>query len=116
MKAAKSFAAQPNDWMPTPGKLLVAAGNSQGTALAIPTGQDLSIFTTVAASTGCVLPTGLTIGEEYQVVNHGANALSVYPSGSGQIGTLGASAAYSLAAGKMAIFVYVDANRWASCP
>jgi hypothetical protein len=114
----KSSASQVQSlWLPNPSKNLTAAGSSQGTALAIPVGQDLSIFTTVAASTGCLLPvTGVSIPEVYEVVNHGANALSVYPSLGGQIGTLGVNAAYSLAAGKMAIFMYVDNNRWASCP
>ena len=59
---------------------LTATGNSQGTALALP--SDFNVFTTVAASTGAILPaTGpqCNVGDSFIIVNHGAQTLSVYP-------------------------------------
>lgn len=106
-----------NEWLPNVINNLTAAGNSQGTALAIPAGQDMSIFTTVAASTGAILPgAGVTLGEEYVIANHGANALSVYPASGGKMGTASANAAYSLAAGKTGYFVYCGQNQWTTNP
>ncbi len=106
-----------NDWLPTTKTNLSGAGSTQGTATVIPSGQDLSIFTTVASSTGAVLPLfGVTLGEEYMVANHGANALSVYPTLGGFMGTAAQNAAYSLAAGKTGYFVYVGTNHWTVNP
>ncbi len=112
-----STAPAGNEWLPNPANGLTATGNSQGTALAIPSGQDLSIFTTVAASTGCQLPSaGVAIGEEYVVANHGANALSVYPPNGSKMGTASANAAYSLTAGKTGYFVAVGGGNWTTNP
>lgn len=93
-----------------------AAGNSQGTAYAIPLGQDLTVFSTVGSSTGAVLPAGIAFNEEYAIANHGANSLSIYPPPGGKIGTLSTNAAYSLAAGKTAYFVCVGANQFTASP
>ena len=96
------------EWLPNVVTGLVGAGSSQGTALAIPSGQDESVFITVAASTGCIMPSsGVSLGEEYVVANHGANALSVYPATGGKMGTASTNGAYSLAAGKTGYFTYV---------
>jgi len=98
---------------------LTAAGSTQGTALALP--SDFNVFTTVGASTGAILPAA---GFQYQitdtviVVNHGANALSVYPPVGGKVQTGAANAALSVGAGKTAWFLLVDstagANIWAA--
>src|SRR5579884_2065111 len=94
------------EWLSNASQNLTATGSTQGTALAIPAGQDLSIVTTTATGTGVVLPSaGVSRSEEYVVANHGANALLVYPPSGGQIGTLGANAGYSLAAGKTGYFI-----------
>lgn len=117
LKQSVATAPKGNEWIPNAVSGLTAAGNSQGTALAIPSGQDCSIFTTVAASTGCIFPSsGVSIGEEYVVVNHGANALSVYPASGGKVGTAATNAAYSLAAGKAGYFIYVGLNQWSANP
>lgn len=112
-----STAPKGNEWLysanPTP---LTATGNSQGTALAIPLGQDLSVFGTVAASTGTILPPGIGTSEEYAVANHGANALSVYPPTGGKMGSAATNAAYSLASGKTGYFICVGPNQFTVCP
>ena len=90
MRGATSYAVPPNAWLPNVVTGLTAAGSTQGTALVIPLGQDSSILTTVAASTGVILPggAGVGVGEDYSVANHGANAVLVYPAVGGKIGTL----------------------------
>lgn len=107
----------PNDWLVKPSNNLTAAGNSQGTATVIPAGQDGSIFTTVAASTGAILPaTGVGIGEEYVIANHGVSALSVYPPSGGKVGNASANSAYSLTAGKTGYFMFVGQLQWTANP
>ena len=101
-------------WIPNTVGNLTATGSTQGTALAIPLGQDLSVVTTVASATGTVLPgpAGISLGEDYIVANHGANALEVYTSTGGKIGTLATNGGYSLAAGASIAFRYVGGNSW----
>lgn len=94
---------------------LVATGNSQGTALSLP--SDFNVFSTTAASTGAILPaTGVNVqlGDSYIVVNHGANALSVYPPVGGTIGTTSANTALSVPAGKTAYMTVVGTNAYAA--
>lgn len=94
---------------------LTATGSSQGTALAVPT--DFCVFTTVAASTGAILPassTQVNPTDVYYVVNHGANALSIYPPTGGKIANGSANAAFSVAANKMATFVSLGSGNWAA--
>jgi hypothetical protein len=84
---------------------LTATGSTQATGYAMST--DTAVFTTVAASTGAVLP-GSTLaqpGDEVVVANLGANALSVYPPVGGAINSLAANTALSVAAGKVAYFI-----------
>lgn len=89
----------------------VALGTVQGDALAITAG--VSAFATVAAGTGAKLPAGVA-GVQALVVNGGANALLVYPATGGQIDALGANVAFSVGAGKAALFVPVSATQWYS--
>jgi hypothetical protein len=100
---------------------LTATGNNQATALALPT--DFNVFTTVAASTGAILPgaqdTSATPGivlptDQITVVNHGANTLSVYPQSGGKIANGSANAAFSVPANKTAFFLYLGQNAWAA--
>lgn len=74
---------------------LTATGTTQTTALALT--ADVNIVTTAAASTGVVLPSTLSAGDEIWVVNYGANSLAVYPPVGGKInnGTLNASISVS---------------------
>ena len=85
---------------------LTAAGSSQGTALAIP--SDFSVFTTVAASTGAIMPANCLPGDWFTIVNHGANALSIYPPVGGKIKNGATNAAASLAAGAVAQVICID--------
>ena len=112
-----STAPRGSEWLPNVVAGLTALGTTQSNAFAIPSGQDSSIFGTVASGTGCALPgSGVGVGEDYEVANHGTNALLVYPALGGNIGTLGANAGYSLAAGKLAWFRYVGTKQWTACP
>lgn len=95
---------------------LTATGNSQGTALAIP--SDFTVFTTVAASTGAILPAqgvNVNMTDSYIVVNHGAQTLSVYPgTAGGKIANGSAGAAFSVASNKTATFLNIGSNNWAA--
>lgn len=94
------------EWLSNASANLTATGSTQGTALAIPSGQDLTIVTTAGSGTGVILPgAGVSRSEEYVVANHGANNLLVYPPTGGQIGTLGSNVGYSLSAGKTGYFI-----------
>lgn len=89
MSAAAAAASQG-----TSANNLTAAGNSQATASSL--GADQNRFTTVAASTGCILP-AMNPGDSIVVVNAGANPLALYPPVGGQINALGNNAAYTIA-------------------
>lgn len=83
-----------------------ALGNSQATAFALSTST--TEFTTVAASTGAVLPAmGKRVGggDVLAVINQGANALSVYPPVGFKIGLAATNAAVSVASGKVGLFL-----------
>jgi hypothetical protein len=105
-----------NEWLYAGKTGLSAAGSTQGTATAIPLGQDLSVFTAVSSGQGCILPAGIGPNEEYAVANHGANALAVYPPSGGAMGTASTNVAYSLAAGKTGYFVCVGPNQFTTNP
>lgn len=94
-------------WIDKPVVNLTAAGTTQGNAYVIPAGQSLSVFATVASGTGCILPTSVGAGEEYEVANHGVNALLVYPPVGGKMGNASTNTGYSLAAGKTGYFLCV---------
>lgn len=71
-------------------------------------------FTTVASSTGAILPPGNTgapstvsLGDEYMIANTGANALTVYPPSGG---TVNGGASVSIAANALAYFTCVSTN------
>jgi hypothetical protein len=86
---------------------LTATGSSQATAFLL-TNNTLHEFTTVASSTGAILPVGVT-PSEVSIFNHGASSLSIYPPMGGSIDAGTANASVSLAAGSGATF-------WASTP
>lgn len=58
---------------------LTATGTNQATAL--PIDSHHNAFTTVAASTGAVLSSTLTPGDDVYVYNGGAQTLTIYPAG-----------------------------------
>jgi hypothetical protein len=88
-----------------------ATGSNQGTALAMP--SDFVVFTTVAASTGTILPNAQP-GDWFTIVNHGANTLSVYPPTGGKIANGSANAAFSVAATKTAQFQAISSTDYAA--
>ena len=71
-----------------------AAGTTQGTATALTASNN--VITTAAASSGVIL-TNSEIGDEYAILNIGANAVTVYPPTSGQINNLAANSGFLLA-------------------
>jgi hypothetical protein len=86
---------------------LTATGSSQATAFPL-TNNTLHEFTTVASSTGAVLPIGVT-PSEVTIYNNGASTLTLYPPKGGSIDSGTANASVSLAAGTGVSF-------WASTP
>lgn len=87
---------------------LTATGSTQATALQLQ--ADINRFTTVAASTGAILPS-MNPGDSCVVFNGGANALLVYPPVGGTINALAANAGYSVSTtNRTAVVFCVDAN------
>lgn len=82
--------------------ILTATGTNAATALVL--NAALNLFGTVAASTGAILPAA-EAQPTYAIFNGGANALSVYPQTAEIINGGSAGAAFSVAAGKSALFV-----------
>ncbi len=87
----------------TTANTLTAAGSTQATALALP--ADINNVTTVAASTGVILP-AMNPGDDVIVRNGGANALLIYPPVGGAINALGTNSGYSVATATPLCFVY----------
>lgn len=118
MAGVPEFTRQALVGIPSTG--LTATGNSQGTALALP--SDFDVFTTVSASTGCILPWGVDgtvagpvqLADEITIVNHGAQTLSVYPQSGGKVANGSANAAFSVSATKTAYFTYLGSGNWAA--
>jgi hypothetical protein len=93
-----------------------ATGTNQATGF--PIVNDITEFTTVAASTAAVLPspTGLGpgLGDTFLIVNNGANALAVFPPVGFSIGTAAANTALSLPANKAGYYTAKgNGNYWA---
>ena len=89
---------------------ITALGSTQLTATSIY--DDVNVVSTAAASTGVILPSNRSAGDTVEVVNLGANALSVYPPSGGNIGTGSANAAFSVPVSKSAIFRQVSSTQW----
>ncbi len=70
-----------------------AAGTTQATATAIGAGN--SFISTAAASSGVVLPQGQP-GDEFDIYNGGANAVTVYPPTGAKINGLGTNSGMTL--------------------
>lgn len=91
---------------------LTALGTNQATAFLQQ--SDCNEFTTVAASTGVILNSNNAPGDEVFIANAGANTLSVYPEVGSSINALSANSAFSVAAGKSAIFVKLTSTKYYS--
>ncbi len=86
------------------------AGSSQSDATEI--NAAFNVFTTVAASTGAVLPS-CDIGDSVWVFNNtGTNALTVYPDSSSTINQLSANTGVLIAPYNGAIFSRVSTTGW----
>lgn len=88
---------------------LTSTGSTQATALLLT--RPINNVSTVAASTGVILPTP-TDGMRIIVRNGGANALSLYPSTGAQINALAANAAFSMAVSTVLEFVAFSSTQW----
>jgi hypothetical protein len=112
------FATNPSLTTPTLNSSVVnnnnavsAAGTTQGTATALTV--DYNVITTVAASSGVVLPTA-TAGRRIVIVNKGANTLSIYPATGAAIDALAANAATQVAANGSIEIMASSATQWYS--
>ena len=76
---------------------VTAAGGTQGTATALPTGSTLYLLTAAAASTGVRLPAAPTVGQVVVVLNTTVNDKLVYPATGGYIGSAALNAGITLA-------------------
>jgi hypothetical protein len=85
---------------------LVAAGTTQLNAT--PFFAAMNVFRTVPASAGGILRFDLGPGDEQEVSNYGANALSVYPPVGGSIANAAVNTAFSLATNTTARFRCID--------
>lgn len=85
---------------------LVATGTTQATALLL--SNDLNIFSTVASSTGCILPNGAE-NDKYAVVNGGASSLTIYPPVGGTLAGAAVNTGYTLAAASSISFTFTAA-------
>jgi len=88
---------------------LSGAGTTQGTGTAIT--ASVSVFTTVAASSGATL-TDSMIGDEYDILNLGANALTIYPPTGARVNALSANTGFQLAPNSAAKVKKFTATRW----
>lgn len=87
-----------------------ALGNNQATAF--PLIATLTQFTTTAAGTGCKPPIGSDIGDEFEIINFGANALAVYPPLAGTLNNGAANASVNVAANTWAKLKQISLGVW----
>lgn len=86
-----------------------AAGTTQATATALTAG--INVVTTAAASSGVRLGNS-EIGDQYEILNLGANAVMVYPPTSGQINNLSANTGFTLATNTAVKVRKFTSTRW----
>ena len=86
-----------------------AAGSAIGSATALTASNN--VITTAAASTGVQIPNS-QIGDEVNILNIGANAVTVYPPTSSQINALAASQGFLLATNTAVKVKKFTSTRW----
>lgn len=96
---------------------VVAAGATQGTATLLAGGGRHRIITTPVGSGVILTPNANISGLKMFVLNHGANALNVYPQVGGSINTianvnLGVNIPFVVAVGTSTTFVSLGATSW----
>ena len=91
-----------------------AAGTTQGTAYAITTVN--TVFTTVAAGAGGILPVTPTVSanDRVHVANHGANTLAVYPPSGGKLSNRTANVPALISPNKCADFFCIDGTNYSA--
>lgn len=90
---------------------IVATGTVQSTAYAIT--KDINVISISTPSNNGVRLPATSAGNRITVMNlDGSDSVNVYPAGSAQINSLGASVAYNLAAGGRLDFVSVSSTQW----
>ena len=89
-----------------------AAGTTIATATRLT--ASINVVTTAAASSGVALPTQVQIGDSVEILNLGANAVTVYPdTSSNQINALSAAAGFLLATNTAVALRKFTSTRWA---
>jgi hypothetical protein len=91
---------------------LTAAGSSQADALQLAGRNSLQEITTVAASTGVLLPAITQLPATVMIINQGDNDLSVYPQSGGTVDNGSADDPATLAAGDVATFTASSLTNW----
>ena len=86
------------------------AGTTQGTGTAIT--ASVSVFTTVAANAGATL-TDSMIGDQYDILNLGANPLWIYPPTGARINALSTNTGFQLAPNTAVKVRKFTSTRWA---
>ena len=86
-----------------------AAGSTINDATPLLAG--VSVVTTAASGTGVQLG-NVQISDEYEILNLGANAVTVYPPASGQINALSANTGFLLATNTAVKVKKFTATRW----
>jgi hypothetical protein len=96
------------------GNALTATGTTRADALALT--KAVNRLTTVAASTGVILPASATvgIGGVVEIYHDGANVAKIYAAGSDTIDGVAGSTGVSLTNGKRCRYRVVAANTWIS--
>lgn len=92
-----------------------SAVSAAGTTIATATDltASINVVTTAAASSGVQLPNG-QIGDSVEILNLGANALTVYPdTTSGRINALSAGTGFLLATNTAVVLRKFTSTRWA---
>lgn len=89
-----------------------AVGNNQATAYKLIAG--ITRFDSAAAGTGAILDGTSDIGDEFTVINFGAEAqnLAVYPPTAGKINNGAANASVNVASNGNTIFKRIDLVNW----
>lgn len=86
-----------------------AAGTTQGTATTLT--ASVNVITTAAASSGVVLSDSV-ISDEYDILNLGANAVTVYPPSGAQINAIAANGGFTLGTNSACKVKKFTATRW----
>lgn len=89
---------------------LTATGTTQATAFRINT--DVAKFTNVAINTGAILPVSSRKTDVIEVINAGANALSLYPPLDEQIGSSSSNSSISVVAGSAVTLRKISDTGW----